>query len=105
MRAADIEVIQILTTLAVRLPAVMLWLRHDEKRLTETQLERAWFPATRDLAAFMLGSLALAWHYLRTRRSLRGLAYAIAALVVCEGATALLLEGVELCLRGSPATR
>lgn len=99
MKAADVEAIQIFTLMIVRVPAVMLWLRADERRLDEPQRERAWFPATRDLASFLLGSIALFWHYARTRRSWRGIAYGVGAFVLCEALSALLLAAEESALQ------
>jgi len=99
MRDADLEMIQTLTVIVVRTPLLIFALRRDERHMTGRELARAWWPATRDLSAVLIGSLALLVHSLKARRSLIGLARGLVYVVVAETATWLLLVGQELLLQ------
>lgn len=98
MRAPDLEMIQTLTVLVVRTPLLIWWARRDERSMTETELERAWQPTTRDLATVLIGSLALFIHSLKARRNWKGAALGLAAMVVAEVATFALLTAEEAVL-------
>ncbi|MCC6217033.1 MAG: hypothetical protein IT376_19400 [Polyangiaceae bacterium] len=56
------------------------WLvRRDERRLAPRERARAWNEATFRLAVVVFGPLAVATHFLRTRRTVRGLALGLLA--------------------------
>jgi hypothetical protein len=75
----NVELVQVVASMVVCTGGVAAVLGLDERRLTREQLDRAWAPVTRDaavLGAFLFGILyggpALLVHFVRTRRSLRG---------------------------------
>ena len=61
------EVIVLLVSWVVQTTLLFVVVILDERRLSEEQLERAWPPATRDMALVVLGALALPFHFARTR--------------------------------------
>lgn len=77
------------TMVATSITAIAL-VKRDERRLSATMLDRAWPPATRDtvlgLAVLLGGVLPVAFgvflHFVRTRRSLRGIGLGLAGFVV-----------------------
>jgi hypothetical protein len=75
----DLELLQVVVSMAVTLPAVAAIIAVDERRLRGPALERAWPPVSRDAAIFGLWNLGIhllciPLHFVRTRRSLAGLA-------------------------------
>ncbi len=79
MIAGNLELLQVVASWMVTLPAVAAIIVHDERRLTGEALARAWPPQSRDAAIFglwLLGmhSLAVVIHSAKTRRSLAGFA-------------------------------
>jgi len=100
----DLELYEILAAWSVTLPAVVTIIVRDERRLTGKELDRAWPPQSRDAAIFglcMMGVLPLCVliHFVRTRRSLRGVLLGLGWLAVVvmgqlggELATAAMIE-------------
>lgn len=78
------EIGELVVTWCVATALGLALVRRDEARLAPERLARAWPPTTRDLAVVMFGPLAVALHFVRTRRSLRGVALGVAALVAIE---------------------
>ena len=74
--------------LGIVLPAWIV--RRDERRLDERRLERAWPPATFWCAVVTFGPLCLPVHFLRTRRSAKGLGLGLAWLLGVVSVQALL---------------
>lgn len=99
MRDADLEIVETLTLLVVRTPLLIGWARRDERSMSEAELERAWHPATRDLAALLIGSLALFVHSLKARRNWRGFALGVAWVLIAELGTFALLSAEEAALQ------
>ncbi len=70
--------------LALLIPNVVTWcavfglFAWDERRMTDEQRARAWPVASRRIAVVFFSPLSLPLHFLRTRRSARGLLLAIA---------------------------
>lgn len=70
------EVVLLVASWALLVTLSSLVVRRDERKLDETQLERAWPPASRDnaliglslLGSPILGLFAVAYHFARTRR-------------------------------------
>jgi hypothetical protein len=86
---ADAEVFEVLADWAVTLPATILLIRRDERRLQGARLERSWPPSSRDgailgLWLFGLHPLAIAIHWMKTRASVRGCAVGVALFLVIE---------------------
>jgi hypothetical protein len=88
----NLELLQIIASWVVTLPAVVGVIVWDERRLGGTALERAWPPVSRDAAIFGLWNmgihpLCVLIHFLRTRRSFRGAGLGVAwtATVVALG--------------------
>ena len=98
MTPGNFELVEIVASWAVSLPAVTGILVWDERRLRGKALERAWPPQSRDaaiLALWMLASvhpLALAIHFVKTRWSLVGVFLGVGATL----AVVLLEIGAEL---------
>ena len=77
MSPGNIELVQIVASWAVTLPAVAAIVIRDERSLTGETLARAWPPQSRDAAIFGLWNLGVhhlcvVLHFARTRRSARG---------------------------------
>jgi hypothetical protein len=86
------------------LPAVVLVITGDERRLRPDALARAWPPQSRDAAIFGLWNLGVhpfcvLIHFARTRRTFLGtglgLAWLVAILVVDEGAQRLVAAAID----------
>jgi len=99
----DLELVEIVASWVVTLPAVIAIIVGDERRLRGEELGRAWPPSSRDAAIFGLWNmgvhpLCVLVHFARTRRSVRGvllglgwLAAVVAAGVGAELAAAALV--------------
>jgi hypothetical protein len=108
MTRGNLELVQILASWAVTLPAVAMIISHDERRLTPELLERAWPPQSRDAAIFGLWNLGVhplcvLIHFARTRRSvlgiLVGLSWLLLILIVDAGVeqmTAVAIDWLSL---------
>jgi len=73
----NLELVEILASWSVTLPAVVTIIVRDERHLTGPRLERAWPPQSRDAAIFglwLMGvhPLCVFVHFVRTRRSIGG---------------------------------
>ncbi len=95
MTDGNLELVQVIVSWLVTLPAVVLVIKADEKRLDAEALARAWPPQSRDAAIFGLWNLGVhplcvLVHFARTRRSVLGtgvgLAWVVAILLVDAGA-------------------
>ncbi len=70
--------------LALLVPDVIAWtavfalFAWDERRMTDEQRARAWPTASRRIAVVLFSPLCVPLHFLRTRRSARGVVEAIA---------------------------
>lgn len=64
---ANRELVFTLVSWPVSIVVSQVLIRLDERRLTSSQLERAWPAVTRDMCTMMLGPLCLPLHGLRTR--------------------------------------
>ena len=76
------EILPLLIPDLVAWSAVFALLAWDEQRMTELQRERAWPVASRRAAVVLFSPLCVPLHFLRTRRSLRGVVEAIVWTVV-----------------------
>ncbi len=77
MKAGDLELLQVVASWAVTLPAVTGVIVIDERRLPAEKLARAWPPSSRDAAVFGLWNLGVHplcvfIHFVRTRRGFAG---------------------------------
>jgi hypothetical protein len=86
----DAEVFEVLADWAVTLPATILLILRDERRLRDDQLARSWPPSSRygailGLWMFGLHPLALAIHWMKTRANLAGYAIGVLLFVLVEG--------------------
>jgi uncharacterized membrane protein YidH (DUF202 family) len=102
---ADAELVTLAAVLPVATGAVMLWLRRDERWLSEAATERAFHPATRDGAGLLVlligplaGALAIALHYLKTRTGWRRAVYPFAGALGYYAVIMLVLVVVSICL-------
>jgi hypothetical protein len=87
MTRGNLELVQVITSWAVTLPAVVLVITRDERRLRGEALARAWPPQSRDAAIFGLWNLGVhplcvLIHFARTRRTLAGTALGLFWVVV-----------------------
>jgi len=93
LSVADIVVVAILGRgLAY---GIVTWDERRLERVAPHQLERAWPPASKGSAILQFGELALPVHFLRTRRSLVGLLWAVvafSAVAVVEELALMLLD-------------
>ncbi len=108
MTPGNLELVQIVVSWAVTLPAVAIVISHDERRLKADLLERAWPSQSRDAAIFGLWNLGVhplcvLIHFARTRRSflgaLVGLGWLVLILVAdaaVERAAAVVIEWLAL---------
>jgi hypothetical protein len=86
------ELVAVVASLTVTLPAVVAIIVTDERRLAGLELERAWPPQSRDCAVFAMlnlgvPQLCVLLHFIRTRRTLRGAVIGllwVVAIVLCE---------------------
>jgi hypothetical protein len=95
MTDGNLELVQVIVSWLVTLPAVVVVIRADERRLDAEALARAWPPQSRDAAIFGLWNLGVhplcvLVHFARTRRSVLGtglgLAWVVAILLADAGA-------------------
>lgn len=95
MTDGNLELVQVIVSWLVTLPAVVAVIKADEKRLDAEALARAWPPQSRDAAIFGLWNLGVhplcvLVHFARTRRSVLGtgvgLAWVVVILLVDAGA-------------------
>jgi hypothetical protein len=82
MTGGNLELVQVIVSWCVTLPAVIIVIRTDERRLRAEALERAWPPQSRDAAIFGLWNLGVHHlcvliHFVRTRRSLLGIGWGL----------------------------
>jgi hypothetical protein len=89
----NLELVQIVASWAVTLPAVAVVIVQDEKRLKAAALERAWPPQSRDAAIFGLWNLGVhplcvLIHFARTRRSVLGVLVGVGWLIAILAAAA-----------------
>jgi multisubunit Na+/H+ antiporter MnhC subunit len=105
MKPADVELLTLAVVLPVATVAVVLWLRLDERRLSESQLEHCFEPVTRDATGLLVllvgplaGVVAIAAHYLKTRRGLRRLVYPLAGALGYYCILTAVVIVVSLCL-------
>jgi hypothetical protein len=84
----NLELVQVLVSWAVLIPGAAVIIARDERRLRGQQAAHAWPPASRDSALFAIYNVSLfvllvvPLHFVRTRRSLRGLALGVLWLTV-----------------------
>ncbi|MBX3230881.1 MAG: hypothetical protein KIT84_40625 [Labilithrix sp.] len=68
------HVVELVASWIVTTTLTFLVIIVDERRvLSESQLERAWPPSSRDAAVIAFGPLAIPFHFMRTRGGFRGL--------------------------------
>lgn len=99
MTPGNVELVQVVASWAVTVPAYAAVLVFDERSLSDEQLAQSWPPASRDAAIFgswlvgtIYGCVGVFVHFVLTRRSVRG---ALAGLVLA--ACLLLLDlGAEV---------
>jgi hypothetical protein len=77
MTDGDLELVQVIVSWVVTLPAVVVVITMDERRLKGEALRRAWPPQSRDAAIFGLWNLGVhplcvLIHFARTRRTVLG---------------------------------
>jgi hypothetical protein len=77
--SGNLEFVQVLASWAATVPAVVAIIARDERRLSASELERAWSPVSRDSAIFAAWNLGIPHlcilvHFVKTRRTLRGVA-------------------------------
>ena len=97
MTPGNLELLQIVVSWTVTLPATWAIVLSDERRLSGKALERAWPPSSRDAAVFALWNLGLEHyvvflHFMRTRRNVGGFALGLRMLLV----VALLDDGAQI---------
>ncbi len=98
MTDGDFEVLSIVVSWSVTLPAVVLVIRRDERALRGVELERAWPPVSRDAAIFAMWNffglhpLCVLLHFARTRRTIVGYLKGLAWVVGILGAQAAAIE-------------
>jgi hypothetical protein len=104
MTPGNEELVRVVVSLAVTLPAVATVIVMDERRLTGRELERAWPPQSRDCAIFTLVNLGVPQlcvliHFVRTRQNARGFVVGMAwiiAIVLCDvGAQSVALSTIR----------
>ena len=103
MTDGNLELVQVIVSWAVTLPAVVVVIRTDERRLAADALARAWPPQSRDAAIFGLWNLGVhplcvLIHFARTRRSVLGTGLGLAWVVAILLADAGVQTGVALAI-------
>jgi hypothetical protein len=78
VKAGDLELVQVVASWALTLPAVTAIIVVDERRLRGERLARTWPPQSRDAAIFGLWNLGVHplcvfIHFVRTRRGFAGI--------------------------------
>jgi hypothetical protein len=101
---ANREVVLTLVTWPVSIASAQFLIRWDERRLTASELERAWHPSTRDLMTMMLGPLCLPIHAVKTRWSSpfnvgKGLVRGVLGMVLGYAAVEVVGQTVDVFLR------
>jgi hypothetical protein len=100
----NLELVDLLVSWAVSLPAVAAILVRDERHLRGVELERTWPPVSRDAAILNLWMaagahpLCLLVHFVRTRRNRAGWLLGIAWVVGVEAAAILAAYGAETAI-------
>jgi hypothetical protein len=103
MTDGNLELVQVIVSWIVTLPAIVIVIRSDERRLRAEALARAWPPQSRDAAIFGLWNLGVhpfcvLIHFVRTRGFFvgtdMGLAWLAAILLASAGAQ----SGVALAI-------
>jgi hypothetical protein len=99
----NLELVDIIVSWSVTLPAVAAIIVRDERRLRGAALERAWPPQSRDAAIFGLWNmgvhpLCLLVHFARTRRTLVGLLTGLLWLVAVCAADVAARLGVDAAI-------
>jgi hypothetical protein len=100
MTPGNLELVDIILSWSVTLPAVAAIIVYDERRLRGPALERAWPPQSRDAAIFGLWNmgvhpLCLLVHFARTRRSIGGFLVGLGWLVAVCGVDVAARLGVD----------
>jgi hypothetical protein len=103
MTDGNLELVQVIVSWVVTLPAVVLVIRTDERRLEADALARAWPPQSRDAAIFGLWNLGVhplcvLIHFARTRRSVLGTGLGLVWVVAILLADAGVQTGVALAI-------
>jgi hypothetical protein len=103
MTDGNLELVQVIVSWVVTLPAVVVVIRADERRLEAEALARAWPPQSRDAAIFGLWNLGVhplcvLIHFARTRRSFVGTGLGLAWVVAILLADAGVQSGVALAI-------
>ncbi len=105
MTDGNLELVQVIISWVVTLPAVVLVIRADERRLKGEALERAWPPQSRDAAIFGLWNLGVhpvcgLIHFARTRRSVLGTGLGLVWVAAILLADAGVQTGVAAAIEG-----
>jgi hypothetical protein len=103
MTDGNLELVQVIVSWVVTLPAVVLVITADERRLKGEALARAWPPQSRDAAIFGLWNmgvhpLCVLIHFARTRRTLLGTGLGLVWLVAIMLADAGVQTGVAAAI-------
>jgi hypothetical protein len=103
MTDGNLQLVQVIVSWVVTLPAVIVVIRTDERRLKGEALERAWPPQSRDAAIFGLWNmgvhpLCVLIHFARTRRTLLGTGLGLVWLVAIMLADAGVQTGVAAAI-------
>jgi hypothetical protein len=103
MTDGNLQLVQVIASWVVTLPAVIVVIKADERRLTGEALERAWPPQSRDAAIFGLWNmgvhpLCVLIHFARTRRTLLGTGLGLVWLLAIMLADAGVQTGVAAAI-------
>ncbi len=103
MTDGNLQLVQVIVSWVVTLPAVIFVIKADERRLKGEALERAWPPQSRDAAIFGLWNmgvhpLCVLIHFARTRRTLLGTGLGLVWLVAIMLADAGVQTGVAAAI-------
>jgi hypothetical protein len=93
------EVAGMVISWALTTAALFAIVLFDERRMRPEHLERAWPPSSRNAALVVFGVLAIPIHFIRTRRSLAGVALGIGAFALCIAFSLLVDVALDLVLR------
>ena len=90
----------LLFSVQLALGIVVPWwiVRRDMRKIPEGQLDRAWTDASFWSAIVLFGPLCLPFHYVKTRRSLRGLGLGVIWTALALVAIGLLSTGLGVLL-------
>ena len=105
MESGNLELVQVVVSWLTTVPAVAFVIVQDERRLTGEALARAWPPVSRDAAIFGLWNLGVhvlcvLVHFVRTRRSVRGVLLGLGWLTAILAVSAGAQLGVEAAIEG-----